>query len=160
MKKRLLAVLLCICVVFCFAGCKKENGDVFGYSVPGGKLIVPGDKFSSDSITELTTIGFLEAPSCYFDGLDRVYYYDGFDVNTYPSGDEEYVQSIQVNKEGVTTSKKIGVGSSHDDVIKAYGEDCEIAGMMYRYYVQDNKYLYFFIMNDIVKYYGYAIDVK
>lgn len=159
-KKKVAALVLIVLCMFGLCACNKEK-DSFGYPVSGDKVtLVPGQKFSADTLANTETISYMEAPSCYFDGLDKVYSYDGFDVVTYPSGDADYIKEIQINKSGINTVKNVGVGSSYSDVIAAYGEDCEVLSMMYRYYQDDNKYLYFFIMNDIVKYYGYSIDVK
>jgi hypothetical protein len=52
------------------------------------------------------------------------------------------------------------VGSSLEDVVKAYGEGYELNGKMYRYMEGNNQYIYFFIMNDAVKFFGYAEDVQ
>lgn len=47
-----------------------------------------------------------------------------------------------------------------DDVTAAYGNDYKLTGKMYKYYQSDTGYIYFFIMNDVVKYFGYAIDAS
>ncbi len=54
----------------------------------------------------------------------------------------------------------ITVGSSLDDVLSAYGDKYTLVGKMYKYYYDEVKYTYFFIMDDAVKYFGYGIDVK
>ena len=44
--------------------------------------------------------------------------------------------------------------------LKQVCEPYELNGKMYRYDMGDNQYIYFFVMNDAVKYFGYAEDVQ
>lgn len=155
MKNRIIAIVLVLTVCL-FTGCKKE--EVFGFN--NGKVtLVPGDKFSpaDDGLGE--TVKYMEAPSCYYDGLDKIFTYDGYKVTTYPSGGKDYIQEITVEG-NFKTAKGIGVGDSLDSIFAAYGEDAEITGKLYRYYEDDSKYIYFFISENVVKYYGYSFVIN
>ncbi len=140
-----------------FAACKKKEA-VFGFN--NGKVtLVPGEKFTADDEGLGETVKYMEAPSCYYDGLDKIFTYDGYKVTTYPASDGDYISNVTVEG-SYKTDKGIGVGDSLDKVVETYGDKAEVRGMTYCYYVNDTQYLYFFIMNDMVKYYGYSIDVN
>lgn len=136
-----------------------DNANVFSYTI-NGVAIVPGEDFS-EALSKLgEPVDFNEAASCYFDGMDKQYFYDGFEIKTYPVGDKDYVQDICVSVDTYSTPEGITIGSSLEDVVAAYGEDYEKMGKMYNYYVTEDKYVYFFVNNDGVKYFGYAIDAS
>lgn len=159
MKKRIFTAVI-LAAVLVFTGCaKKDSTAAFGFN-NGELTLTPGDKFDveADSLSETTA--YMEAASCYFDGLDKVFTYEGYEVTTFPKEDGDYIQDINVSSETIKTDKGIGVGSSLSDVESAYGNDYTVSGKMYEYYQDDTKYMYFFILNDVVQYYGYGMDVK
>lgn len=136
-----------------------DNANVFSYTI-NGVAIVPGEDFS-EALSKLgEPVDFNEAASCYFDGMDKQYFYDGFEIKTYPVGDKDYVQDICVSVDTYSTPEGITIGSSLEEVVAAYGEDYEKMGKMYNYYVTEDKYMYFFVTNDGVKYFGYAINAS
>ena len=65
---------------------------------------------------------YFEAESCAFEGLDKTYTYSGFVITTRPEGEKDYVNSILLTDDSVTTPEGIFIGSSGDDVIAAYGQ--------------------------------------
>ena len=135
----------------------QDNANVFSYTINGVE-IVPGEDFAGALATLGEPVDFNEAASCYFDGMDKQYFYEGFEIKTYPVGDKDYVQDICVSVDTYSTPEGITIGSSLDEVVAAYGEDYEKMGKMYNYYVEEDKYMYFFVNNDGVKYFGYAIN--
>lgn len=64
---------------------------------------------------------YFEAASCAFEGLDKTYTYSGFVITTRPDGDKDYVNSILLTDDSVTTAEGIYIGSSQADVVAAYG---------------------------------------
>ena len=159
MKKRILTALILMAVLV-FTGCaKKDNTAAFGFN-NGELTLTPGDKFNAEADSLSETTAYMEAASGYFDGLDKVFTYEGYEVTTFPKEDGDYIQDINISSETIKTDKGIGVGSSLSDVENAYGKGYTISGKMYEYYQDDTKYMYFFILNDMVQYYGYGMDVK
>lgn len=170
MKKLLLIFVLAALV---FTGCgKSSSSDSKGteeatqndstkckYTVDGTD-IVPGTDFAEAYKALGEPDDYYEAASCYFDGMDKTYYYADFDIITYPKGDKDYVQDICIRTENGETEKGIKVGSTFEEVKEIYGDDYQNTGSMYRYYYDDESYIYFFIMEDAVKYFGYAVDVS
>ena len=166
-------IILCVLVILTvmLTGCKKSGSDIenpttgtqsaneaFQYVI-GDASLIPGTDFADAYAVLGEPVSYTEAASCYFDGMDKIYTYDGFEVRTYPvEGDRDFVLDVCMSSDEFKTDKGITVGSALEDIISAYGEDYELVGKMYRYYSEPGKYMYFFVMNDVVKYFGYAVD--
>lgn len=135
----LLTCLILIFVIYAATGCSTENiventpnsssnnqpgadtkGYLFDYE---GVTIAMHEK--ADKI--LTALGkskdYFEAPSCAFQGLDKIYYYSGFELSTYPTDDIDYISAVNFTDDSVSTKEGISIGSPAEDVIKAYGKD-------------------------------------
>lgn len=91
---------------------------------------------------------YFEAASCAFDGLDKTYTYSGFVITTRPEGEKDYVNSILLTDDSVTTTKGIYIGSSRDDVVAAYGESNNVvstkltysdSGVSINFIIEDGK---------------------
>ncbi len=70
-----------------------------------------------------TPLEYFEAPSCAFQGLDKIYYYSGFNLSTYPGSDGDYVSAIDFSDDSVSTKEGISLGASRDKVLEAYGNE-------------------------------------
>jgi len=64
-----------------------------------------------------------EQPSCAFDGIDRVFSFPGVQFHTYPEGDLDFVHTINIRDDSLTTVNGIFLGSSLGDVVSAYGNN-------------------------------------
>lgn len=71
-------------------------------------------------------LSYFEAESCAFNGLDKTYTYAGFIISTRPEGEQDFVNSILLTDDSVTTPEGVYIGSSKDAVIAAYGEGDEV----------------------------------
>lgn len=134
-----------------------ENRGDCSFTIDGNK-IVPGEDFASvkDALGE--PVEYYEGASCYYDGMDKVFTYDGFEISTYPQGDKDIILSVQMSTDKYSTDKGITVGSTLDAVKAAYGDDFKTVGNNYKYYFDDKKNMYFMILNDAVKFFGFAIE--
>ncbi len=63
---------------------------------------------------------YFEAASCAFEGLDKTYTYNGFELDTYPTGDKDYVSAVVLKDDSVATQEGICIGDSRDKVLQAY----------------------------------------
>jgi len=94
--------------------------------------------------------GIFVAPSCAFDGEDRIFQYSNIQIHTYPKGDDDHVHTISLRDDSVrTTEGKIYLGSSLQEMLDAYGDDYEYDNDMYKY-TRGLTTLEFFIEEDIV----------
>lgn len=80
-----------------------------------------------------------EAPSCAFEGLDKTYTYGSFVIETYPQGEKDYVSTITLKDDAVSTAENIYIGSSLADVTNAYGTDYTEQGSMLVYHKDGMK---------------------
>ena len=64
---------------------------------------------------------YFESESCAFEGLDKVYTYIGFEVDTYPQGDDDFVSAIVLRDDTVSTKEGLRIGSSRAEMEATYG---------------------------------------
>lgn len=67
---------------------------------------------------------YTEENSCFFEGLDKTYYYGGFYITTYPAADGDRIHSLWFADDSQTTPEGITIGSDREAVEQAYGEGC------------------------------------
>jgi len=113
-----------------------------------GGFVIEMDQNITEVIGALgEPIGFFEAPSCAFDGIDRIYAYPGVQIHTYPKGEEDHVHTVSLRDDSVMTEGGIYLGASLNMVALAYGDDYEFDTGMYQYtrgrttlafYIEDN----------------------
>lgn len=108
---------------------KAESSSAGGYSFTSGSTKV---EMGADAAKVVEDLGeandYFESASCAFEGLDKVYTYAGYKLNTYPVDDKDYVLSVVFTDDTVETEEGICIGSSKDDVTEAYGEPTEEKG--------------------------------
>ena len=101
----------------------ETTADTFTFTTADGKAVA----VNADMADVLAELGegqsYFEAESCAFEGLDKTYTYPGFVITTRPDGDKDYVNSIRLTDDTVTTGEGVYIGSSEADVKAAYGED-------------------------------------
>ena len=64
---------------------------------------------------------YFESESCAFQGMDKVYTYGSVVISTYPENDKDYVLTIELKDDTITTAEGIYIGSSKADVTATYG---------------------------------------
>ena len=159
--KRLLGIGL---VTLCLTGCGETpsdqgntNNNTSVYSLKVSNMeIVPGGEFSREKFG--TEIAFSELSSCAFEGKDRVYTYDHYEIQTFLKDGKEYVLSIYFLDNTVQTSEGLSFGDSLDKMKELYGEDYKETGTMYEY-EKGNTTLKVILQNDVVSSIEYVFDV-
>lgn len=123
-----------------------KKGYVFTYN----GTTVSVDQDMADVLKGLgEAASYFEAPSCAFEGLDKVYTYNGFTIDTYPQDGKDLVSAITLTDDIVTTAEGVYNGSSLADVTAAYGTDyAEEGGMVV--YKKDGMKLCFIVQDDVV----------
>lgn len=126
------------------------NTDAKGYVFQHGGTVVSVD---ADMAPVLEKLGepakYFEAASCAFQGLDKTYTYNSFEIQTYPQGDKDYISVIILKDDAVSTAEGCYIGCSREDVTKAYGTDYTEQGSML-VYKKDGMKLCFLLENDAV----------
>lgn len=141
------SLIIIIAVVFLLAGCGSNVGDVSPTptnSQPTNNEPLPTEVTKSKYYFEYNGVSiymndeakpildqlgepmhFFESPSCAFQGTDRVYTYNGFELYTYTDGDDEteYVFSVAFMNDGVDTREGITLSDKLEKVLSKYGEN-------------------------------------
>ncbi len=160
--KKILIYLLLAAMVLSFASCKDnetppaEEGKTYTFTSGTTKIAI-----NADAAPILASLGqwrdYAESASCAFEGLDKIYIYPGFELQTYPMGEKDLVYMIILQDDTVATEKGIRIGATKDAVIAAYGTpDGESATALT--YNGKGMYLQFILREGTVTsiQYGYA----
>ena len=92
---------------------------------------------------------YYEAPSCAFGDLDKIYTYNGFELNTFSEGGKDYVSAVILKDDSVSTKEGVYIGDSVDKVKETYGEHTSKTDKAV-VYAKGNMKLCFFIEDDVV----------
>lgn len=65
---------------------------------------------------------YFEAESCAFEGLDKTFTYTGYVITTRPDDDQDFISSILLVDDSVSTPEGLYIGSTEADVERIYGE--------------------------------------
>lgn len=133
-----------------------ENGYAFSYQ----EVTIPMNIDAARLVEALgEPVDYFEAASCAFQGLDKIYYYNSFELGTYPNGDKNYVSYVNLLDDTVTTDQGISLGATLSELKDAYGEDYTVEGSAYIYRLGETK-LTFIVEGDEVKQITYAAIVE
>lgn len=128
----------------------QNTSEADGFKFKYNGVTVPMNVDAKPVIDNLgESMDYFEAASCAFQGLDKIYYYSGFELSTYPQGEKDFISAVNLLDDTVATEEGIYLGSSMDDVIDAYGEDYSQENDFYTYTMDDSQ-LTFVIENDVV----------
>ena len=106
--------------------------DAYVFQADGKSVAVNADM--ADVLAALgEPASYFEAESCAFNGLDKTYTYSGFVITTRPDGDKDFVNSILLTDDSVTTPEGIYLGSTKSDVLTAYGSEGNDLGALVTY---------------------------
>ena len=151
MKRKKFLILLCFAVLVSLAACGDNSaGDAsnsgnnptgsvesstpapeqtaevsgFGFSFAAGNgAVVIVNENMADALAALgEPQSYFEAESCAIEGLDKFYTYPGFVITTRPDGDQDFINSIRLTDDSVTTREGAYIGYTADQVKATYGE--------------------------------------
>ncbi len=146
MKKGLIAVLVSMLVLTACGGNEGVNdvdstnapvnqeqenentdtnaGAAKGYVFAAGSVTVGVDMDMAPIAEALgEPASYFEAASCAFEGLDKTYTYGSYQITTYPQGDKDYISSILLKDDLVSTKEGVSLFMTEQDMIDAYGEN-------------------------------------
>ena len=115
-------------------GSSAAAGYVFHASTGSGECDVCPDQDMAEVLAALGEANsYFEAASCAFEGLDKMYTYSHFEIDTYPDGETDRISMIIFWDDLVSTAEGISIGSSFEKLQEVYGED---------YTFEDGYYIY------------------
>lgn len=128
---------------------QEQTTAVKGYVFVTGGVTVEMD---GDMAPVLAALGepasYFEAASCAFEGMDKIYTYNGFEIDTYPAQDTDLVSAVILKDDSVTTAEGICIGDPLEKLLAAYGEGNQENGMLV--YEKDGMKLCFILQDDSV----------
>jgi len=130
--KKLIAVLVAVLLPLCFA-CAETDAAVspleenYYFSVQSTGMTEPANILvDTDFAAALALLGeplsCFESESCAFQGLDKVFTFPGFMVNTYPQEGLDFVASVFLMDDTVTTVEGAYIGMHIDELAPLYPE--------------------------------------
>lgn len=185
--KKIIALTLALCLMFCLAACGSSTTEPQGNNQPAGNNagsdntpVGSNDTTEAASNFSFTYKGveiklaepaepiieklgepmkYTESASCAFDGLDKSYYYGSFYLETYPQGDKDFVYGWWFADDSISTPEGIYIGAAKADVDTAYGADAFNGTNAYT--VKDGKgTLTIILENDVVSSIQYNLIVE
>ena len=165
MKKIVALLLMSLLLVGCTKDKTSVDGKKGGAGANGYEITINGTtitmhKEAADIISALgKTKDYYEATSCAFDGLDKQYFYEGYQVETYPTDDKDYISLVYIEKEGIPTKEGVQVGDTAEKVKEVYGTDYkdDFGTMIYS---SGKSELKFYFTGDKVSEIEYAAIIK
>ena len=149
--KKILICLLLAAMVISLVACKDNNTqsgeEDKGYTFTSGTTKIAID---DDVAPILAALGewrdYDDRPSCGFPGIEKFYIYGGFEINTYPQGEKDFVYMIRLYDDTVVTEEGIRIGSTKEAVIEAYGSPDKQDETLLQY--DTNKMFLQFLLTD------------
>lgn len=121
MKKYIMIIVFLVLLTACGSkDTKQQEGYVFKLN---GQEITMGDKAAEFIKGAGSPTSQSSAPSCAFEGDDTVYDYSSYQVTTYQSNGVELVTGVYLLDSSISTKEGVNIGSTMDEVKKAYGDD-------------------------------------
>ena len=116
-----------------------QDKETAGYVFVYGETEIRVGHLMSEYLDALgEPISYYEAASCAFEGLDKMYSYNSFQITTYPVDDKDYVGSIVFLDDMVETKEGVSLFETKADMIAAYGENYVDENGVLVYYPEGN----------------------
>lgn len=93
-------------------------------------------------------LNYFEAASCAFEGLDKIYTYASFEIDTYPQDGKDLISAVILKDDLVYTEEGAYIGMTVDQITALYGETEADGGALV--YQQGDMKLKFIIDNQVV----------
>lgn len=143
----------------------KDNEDIEedlgykGYAFIYHDVVIEIDADVASILEELGEANsYFEAASCAFNGLDKMYTYSSFELDTYPVDDKDYVSMVLFKDDSIATAEGVSIGDPAEKVTEIYGEDAaKENGMLV--YQKDGMKLCFIVENGSISSIEYQTTV-
>ena len=120
-----------------------------GYVLTVNNVTVEVDAEAAPIVEALgEPVSYFEAASCAFEGLDKSYTYNSFEIDTYPSQDRDLVSAVILKDDSIATAEGVCIGDSLEKLQEVYGEATLENGMLI--YAKDGMKLCFIMQDDSV----------
>ncbi|MCM1189242.1 MAG: hypothetical protein NC541_08080 [bacterium] len=111
---------------------EKDSAEEGVYSfVYENVTLTPGEIFDQTALGDPATVS--EVPSCAFEGNDKMYNYEAFELTAYIEEDGERIYSIYFIDPNLPTTEGLCLGDTVEDMKSRYGENYAVEGSSYVY---------------------------
>lgn len=93
---------------------------------------------------------YFEAESCAYQGMDKLYTYGSYEINTYEKDGTDYISSVRLMDDTVQTQEGVSLFMTMEDMTSAYGSDYAEEQGMYVYEKDGMKLKFIITDNEIV----------
>lgn len=113
-------MLLCYISLCSVTSDAASKGYIFKYKKVSVQMHAKASTLLKKAGTPVTS---KKSKSCAYKGMDATYIYKDIIVTTYSHSDggTEYINSVTLRTDSVSTKEGIRIGSSYNDVVKKYG---------------------------------------
>ena len=148
--KRLISLLV---IVFMLCACDNKTND-FTLTYQNITFTL-GEEFSEEKYGE--AIDYAETESCAFEGLDKTYKYEHYEITTSPIDKQDKITSIYFLDSDIKTNEGIQIGDDISDMEKVYGKDYTHENSLYTYTKNKTK-LTFLVQDTTIISIEYLLD--
>lgn len=128
----------------------QEETSAKGYVFKQQEVVIEVDAKAAPVVEALgEPVSYFEAASCAFEGLDKMYTYNSFELDTYPVDGEDYVSAVIFKDDSITTAEGVAIGDSRARMEEVYGTESEAQGSMVVYH-KDGMKLCFILDGDTI----------
>lgn len=93
-------------------------------------------------------VEYFEAESCAFEGMNKIYTYNSFVVETYPDQEKDLISRVILKDDSIATPEGIAIGDSRTKVEEVYGADGATEGNSVVYSKEGMKLSFIFNASD------------
>lgn len=157
--KHILCLLLSALLALSLCACVDPVREPTAYAAA-----IEGVRISVDDPAEtvLSALGawtsYDESPSCAFEGMDKIYGYGSFEIQTYTKDGKDYIRAIYLIDDGCRTQRDIAIGDTAEAVKAAYGTPTEESATALKY-AASGMTLTFLLRDGVVTNIQYLKDV-
>lgn len=147
-------IIVCIHIISNRNAENDEVNNIQEYVFCNNNKIKIDDEFSREKYGQEKE--YSEIISCAYEGLDRIYKYENYEITTYERDGKERIQSIYLLNDMVKTEEDVKITDSYNKMIEKYSDNYAREENMYTY-IQGKTALKFIIENNIITSIEYSL---
>ena len=147
-------IIVCIHIISNRNAENDEVNNIQEYVFCNNNKIKIDDEFSREKYGQEKE--YSEIISCAYEGLDRIYKYENYEITTYERDGKGRIQSIYLLNDMVKTEEDVKITDSYNKMIEKYSDNYAREENMYTY-IQGKTALKFIIENNIITSIEYSL---
>lgn len=146
--KKINKIVFFILSIILISACGNNNAVEEVFSLKYNDITINlGEEFDQDKLGK--ELNYSETQSCAFEGLDKTYTYEHFEITTNPINDKDKIGSIYFLDDAISTTEGIKKGDSYEKMLKTYGDNYTLDNSLYTY-TKENTKLQFLVQDETI----------